>query len=62
MINVGDRLEHAPFFDPGTGELAILTRKSREIKQADTEPTPYLNVAAVRAATGEVLWETDHKA
>ena len=62
-INVGGRSEHAPFFDPdGTGELAVLTlKKSREIHHVDTEPTPYLKVVAVRAATGDVLWEADHE-
>ena len=56
--------EHARFFDPdGTGELAvlILTKGKEIIKPGDQEPTPYLQVAAVRTATGEVLWEVEHE-
>jgi hypothetical protein len=54
----GTSPEHARFFDAdGTGELAVLvlTEGKEVVKPGDQEPTPYLQVAAVRAATGEVL-------
>jgi hypothetical protein len=63
-LRLGDPYpEHARFFDPdGTGELAVLIlNNGKEIQPADTDPTPHLQVAAVRAATGEVLWEVEQE-
>jgi hypothetical protein len=56
--------EHARFFDPdGTGELAalLLTQGKEIVKAGDPGSMPTLHVAAVRAATGEVVWEVDHE-
>src|SRR5262249_41812233 len=52
--------DRAHFFDPdGNGELAIvlLSPGGEPIKRGDDQPTPNLKVTAVRAATGDVLWE-----
>jgi outer membrane protein assembly factor BamB len=53
--------EHARFFDPdGTGELAVLILKNgKEIQQPNGGLTPYLKVVAVRAVTGQVMWEAE---
>jgi hypothetical protein len=59
-FNVGGHQERARFFDPdGNGELAVvlLSPGGEPIKHGDDQPTPNLKVSAVRAATGEVLWE-----
>jgi hypothetical protein len=52
--------ERARFFDPdGNGELAVvlLSPGGEPIKPGDDRPTPNLKLSAVRAATGDVLWE-----